>query len=123
MVAGEASGDLHGANLVRAIRELSPRAEFCGIGGERMEEAGVEILFPSSEMAVVGLTEVFSRIRVIARAYLQIEIPPEVAETGPPHPHRLPGLQSPPRRARQRNSVSPCSTTSAPRCGPGARDG
>ena len=69
MVAGEASGDLHGANLVRAIRELSPRAEFCGIGGGRMMEAGVEILFSSSEMAVVGLTEVFSRIGVIARAY------------------------------------------------------
>ena len=72
MVAGEASGDLHGANLVRAIRELSPRAEFCGIGGGKMGEAGVEILVHSSEMAVVGLTEVFSRVRVIARAYRRL---------------------------------------------------
>jgi lipid-A-disaccharide synthase len=73
IVAGEASGDLHGANLVRAIRESSPRSEFCGIGGERMKEAGVEILFHSSEMAVVGLTEVLSRIRVVARAYWSLK--------------------------------------------------
>jgi len=68
-VAGEASADLHGANLVRALRSRDPRAVFQGIGGERMREAGVQTLFSSSQMAVVGLTEVFSRLRVIARAY------------------------------------------------------
>lgn len=72
-MAGEASGDLHGANLVRAIRNLAPLVRFCGIGGKRMEEAGVEILFSSSEMAVVGFTEVFSRLRVIRRAYLKLK--------------------------------------------------
>jgi len=72
-VAGEASGDLHGANLVRAIRKLAPHVGFCGIGGKRMEDAGVEILFSSSEMAVVGFTEVFSRLRVIRQAYLELK--------------------------------------------------
>jgi lipid-A-disaccharide synthase len=69
IVAGEASADLHGANLVRAMRRMDPRAVFRGIGGEQMESAGVETLFSSSQMAVVGLTEVFSRLCVIARAY------------------------------------------------------
>ena len=68
-MAGEASADLHGANLVRAVRRMDPRVVFQGIGGERMESAGVKTLFSSSQMAVVGLTEVFSRLRVIARAY------------------------------------------------------
>lgn len=72
IVAGEASADLHGSNLVRAIRRLDPGVAFWGIGGKEMGKAGVKILFPSSEMAVVGLTEVFSRLRRIARAYLRL---------------------------------------------------
>jgi len=59
IIAGEASGDLHGSNLVRAVKGLMPDVSFQGIGGPRMEKAGVDILFRSSEMAVVGLTEVF----------------------------------------------------------------
>lgn len=73
IVAGEASADLHGANLVRAMRRLDPRITFFGIGGRQMQEAGVSILIPSSEMAVVGLTEVFSRIHRIARARLRLK--------------------------------------------------
>ena len=69
IVAGEASADLHGSNLVRAMKELDPGIMFRGIGGQRMEAQGVEILVPCSEMAVVGLTEVFPRLRTIAGAY------------------------------------------------------
>ncbi len=72
-MAGEASADLHGSLLVQAIRRLAPRTEFCGIGGDRMASAGVNILFPSSDMAVVGLTEVIPRLRVIARAYFRMK--------------------------------------------------
>jgi lipid-A-disaccharide synthase len=70
MVAGEASGELHGANLVKAMKGLNPDIAVTGIGGMRMEEAGVEILIPCSDMAVVGLTEVFSRLTSIVRAHL-----------------------------------------------------
>ncbi len=71
IVAGEASGDLHGANLVRAMRGQSgSNIVFRGIGGKKMEEAGVEILVSSADMAVVGLTEVFSKLITIFRAYL-----------------------------------------------------
>ena len=68
IVAGEASGDLHGSNLVKAMRRLNPGIVFCGIGGKKMERAGVKILTSSSEMAVVGLTEALYRLQTIAKA-------------------------------------------------------
>jgi lipid-A-disaccharide synthase len=73
IVAGEASADLHGSNLVRAMKTLDPYMAFWGIGGRMMEKAGVKIRVPSSEMAVVGLTEVFSRWRTILKAYFQLK--------------------------------------------------
>ena len=42
MIAGEASGDAHGAKLVRAIAEKNPSVSFVGIGGDRMAAAGVD---------------------------------------------------------------------------------
>ncbi|MFC1839182.1 lipid-A-disaccharide synthase [Thermodesulfobacteriota bacterium] len=72
IVAGEASGDLHGANLVRAMNDLDPDICFHGVGGGRMASAGVDILAHSSEMAVVGFTEVFSKLKTISRAYINL---------------------------------------------------
>ena len=68
IVAGEASGDLHGSNLVRALKRYDPGITVSGIGGTHMKQAGVEILVPASEMAVVGLTEVLFRLGVILKA-------------------------------------------------------
>ena len=68
MVAGEASADLHGSNLVKAMKASCPGAAFCGIGGNNMKQAGVKILVSSSDMAVVGLTEVLKRFHTIFRA-------------------------------------------------------
>ena len=68
IIAGEASADLHGSNLVKAIKRLDPGVVFSGIGGKKMAQAGVKILLPSSEMAVVGLTEVFGKLRTIFKA-------------------------------------------------------
>ncbi len=73
IIAGEASADLHASNLVEAMKRLNPAIVFSGIGGERMEQAGVKILVPSSEMAVVGLTEVFSKLRTILKAAKDIK--------------------------------------------------
>ncbi len=72
IVAGEASGDLHGANLVKAMKELGRDITFQGIGGDRMVIAGVEIVAHSSQMAVVGFTEVFSRANIILKAYFKL---------------------------------------------------
>ena len=73
IVAGEASADLHGSNLVKAMKESDPAIIFWGIGGQEMKREGVKILTPSSEMAVVGLTEVFPRLRTIFGTYMALK--------------------------------------------------
>jgi lipid-A-disaccharide synthase len=62
LCAGEPSGDLHGANLVRHLRRLSPHIECVGFGGERMEEAGCRLLYPLCRLAVMWF------LRVLANA-------------------------------------------------------
>jgi lipid-A-disaccharide synthase len=73
IVAGEASADLHGSNLVREMKRLDPGITFWGVGGQNMESEGVRILVPSSEMAVVGLTEVLPRLHLITRTYYALK--------------------------------------------------
>jgi len=73
IVAGEASGDIYGAQLVVEATALVPGLRFCGIGGDRMREAGVETLVDSADMAVVGLVEVIKHFDVIAAAFLKLK--------------------------------------------------
>lgn len=65
IVAGEASGDLHGANLVKAMKCRDPNLDFYGVGGPKIKEAGVDRLADSADMAVVGFTEVFGKLKQI----------------------------------------------------------
>src|SRR3954471_9876132 len=58
LVAGEASGDLLGAGLMAALRERWPDAIFAGVGGARMQAAGLETWHSCDELAVMGLAEV-----------------------------------------------------------------
>jgi lipid-A-disaccharide synthase len=67
IVAGETSGDLHGGKLVKAMHRIDPGLRFYGVGGKNLKEAGVALIADSSDMAVVGLTEVFSRLGTIIR--------------------------------------------------------
>lgn len=73
IVAGEASGDMHGARLVAAMRELAPDLAVCGIGGPALAAQGVEILYDSARLAVVGIVEVISHFRFIREAMQTIE--------------------------------------------------
>ncbi len=68
IIAGEASGDLHGGNLVKAVHRVASDVSFYGIGGECLKKAGVELLFHNSQLAVVGITEVLTKLRSILRA-------------------------------------------------------
>ena len=65
IVAGEASGDLHAAKLVKSVLEKKPDCYFYGIGGADMRAAGVNTLVDSSELAVVGIIEVLAHRKVI----------------------------------------------------------
>jgi len=67
--AGEASGDLHGATVCRALTMLDPQARILGMGGSRMAAAGVEILVDPTAHAGVGTSEVIGRIPSLFRAY------------------------------------------------------
>ena len=73
MVAGEASGDMHGAKLVAAMRERTPDIRVCGIGGPALAAQGMEILYDSSRLAVVGIVEVLSHFRFIREAMHALE--------------------------------------------------
>ncbi|MBS0214651.1 MAG: lipid-A-disaccharide synthase [Proteobacteria bacterium] len=67
LCAGEASGDLLGADLVRALRERFPDAEFAGIAGPKMRAAGVTSWWDASELSVMGLAEVLRHLPRLLR--------------------------------------------------------
>ena len=67
--AGEASGDSYGAQLMDALRQLSPGAEFFGMGGEKMRAAGAELQVHAHEVAVVGLVEVLTHLPAIHKRF------------------------------------------------------
>lgn len=67
IITGEASGDLHGAALIREIKRMHPQTEFYGIGGARMISEGMTPQFNIKDMAFLGLTEVISHIPFILR--------------------------------------------------------
>ena len=69
LVAGEASGDLHGAHLVEAIKSLSPSTTFSGLGGEKMKSSGVELYGDLIQMAVVGFWEVLKHYGEIKKIF------------------------------------------------------
>jgi lipid-A-disaccharide synthase len=65
--AGEPSGDLHGSNLIRAIRYQLPNATITALGGPLMRAAGAEILYPLTDLAVMGFGQVFRNLRTFYR--------------------------------------------------------
>ena len=74
IIAGEASGDLHGAHLVRAMLEKRPDLHFSGMGGKELIDAGVDVLFDAKKIAVVGIAEVFSHLPDIFSAQKILKI-------------------------------------------------
>lgn len=74
LVAGEASGDILGSGLMRAIKARNPDAEFVGVGGPLMEAQGMTSYFPMERLSVMGLVEVLGRLKeLLARRKLLIQ--------------------------------------------------
>jgi lipid-A-disaccharide synthase len=83
MIAGEASGDLHGADLLRALKDRVPALEVFGIGGPGLRAAGMHTLVDASDVATVGLVEGASHLRALLTVYREIvrrlrEDPPDL---------------------------------------------
>lgn len=81
IIAGEASGDMHAAKLVREVLEKNSDIHFYGIGGDKMVEAGVDALVDSAELAVVGLFEVLAHWNTISSALKKMQ---HLLRTNPP---------------------------------------
>ena len=83
IVAGESSGDILGAGLIRAIRERRPDAVFEGVAGPLMQAAGCKALYPAETLAVMGLFEVLRHLPRLLKVRAQLREhftadPPEV---------------------------------------------
>ena len=85
VIAGEASGDLHGATLCRALRALAPARPLVGMGGDRMVAAGLDRLADVTAVAAIGGTEAFGPIPTLLAAWRRLK----AALTGPARPAAL----------------------------------
>jgi lipid-A-disaccharide synthase len=72
LVAGEASGDLHGAALVRALRRRVPDIDVAGVGGPRLRAAGMRVLVDTEHVATMGLVEVVGTLGRLLRTYRRL---------------------------------------------------
>ncbi len=73
IIAGEASGDMHGAKLAQAIKNHSSNAFLFGVGGNAMHTEGVRLIVNAGTLSVVGITEVLSRLPTIYRAMTTVK--------------------------------------------------
>jgi lipid-A-disaccharide synthase len=67
IIAGEASGDLHGSNLVKSIKKVDPKAEFRAWGGDLMASEGVDLVKHYRDLAFMGFVEVLMNLRTIKK--------------------------------------------------------
>ena len=70
IIAGEASGDLHGSNLMKALRAKDPQASFVGLGGDKMRSEGCNIRVDYREMAYMGFVAVIANLHKVRRNLL-----------------------------------------------------
>ncbi|HUR67245.1 MAG TPA: lipid-A-disaccharide synthase [Chitinophagaceae bacterium] len=67
IIAGEASGDLHGSNLIKELKKIDEQASFRCWGGDKMKKAGAELVKHYSELAFMGFAEVLMNLRTVFR--------------------------------------------------------
>jgi lipid-A-disaccharide synthase len=67
IITGEASGDLHGANLAKALKARDPQVSLAGIGGRAMEKAGVELVEEMGRFDIIGMVGPFALVSILRR--------------------------------------------------------
>jgi len=67
IIAGEVSGDLHGASLIRELKKLDGSLKICGIGGDKMKAEGMELIYHIDKMAFLGFVEVIKHLPFIKK--------------------------------------------------------
>src|SRR5262245_21321430 len=72
LVAGEASGDAHGGDLVAALKRQAPDIEVCGVGGQHRRDAGMHTLVDTAAIAGMGLFEARDKLKALVRTYRQL---------------------------------------------------
>lgn len=82
IIAGEASGDLHGSGLIREIKKINPKVEFFGIGGEKMKKEGVELCFHIDRLSFMGFWEVLKNLSFVRKVMKTMS---SVLESKKPH--------------------------------------
>lgn len=73
LVAGEASGDVHGAALARALKERCPEVELFGLGGGRMAAEGVKLLWDPTRVSVIGIVEALKKLPLFKRWQAEVK--------------------------------------------------
>ncbi|MBU0468010.1 MAG: lipid-A-disaccharide synthase [Candidatus Omnitrophica bacterium] len=69
IVAGEASGDMHGSYLINEIKKIYPDIRFSGLGGAQIQASGAEIYYDLTKLAVIGFSEVIKHYKEIKKAF------------------------------------------------------
>lgn len=72
IIAGEASGDLHGAALIRELKKLDSELNFYGIGGNKMKSSGMELIYHSDRMSFLGFVEVVKHLPFISKVQKEL---------------------------------------------------
>ena len=73
IVAGETSGDMHAAALVRQLRTLDKNVQVFGVGREELKSEGVELIYDASEISVMGFSEVISKLPRVLSALRTVQ--------------------------------------------------
>jgi lipid-A-disaccharide synthase len=74
IIAGEASGDLHGSGVVRELKRKNPKLEIFGVGGDRMKAAGMQLIYHINELSFMGFAEVLRHLPVIRSVKRALEM-------------------------------------------------
>mgnify|MGYP006272688191 CR=1 FL=1 len=73
VVAGEASGDMHAAKVIRRMQELNPELDFFGMGGQQMAEVGVDIIYDPTDLSVIGFWESIKHLGLMYKVLNKLE--------------------------------------------------